>query len=168
MTIRQRLLAGLALATAVSAAAGIEAAQRGWVMTLKTPARSAAAVRSEVLVARPEASISGGANGIYCAHQAENGVGVHDLGAIPAGIHVVVTVESYSEAFDPVAAVATPVLGAAAANSVNVATFYDNDSGEDKDAKIDFVTPRSGNYVLFVGDFTDTIAGCYRYKVVIE
>ena len=165
-TNRLGLLAGLVLGTAVFAA-GIEAAQRGWVLRVKPETNSVSATRGAALVSRPEAIIGGDANGIYCAHQAENGVGIHDIGAIPAGMHVVVVVESYTEEFDPVAAVVSPALGARVANTVNLVSFYDNDSGGDRDAKIDFVTPRAGNYLLFVGDNTDAVAGCYRYQVII-
>ena len=167
MTRRRRLLVGLAIGTAVFAAAGLEAAQRGWVLRVKPEASSASTTRATALVSRPQAIIGADANGIYCAHQAENGVGIHDIGAIPAGMHVVVTVESYTEEFDPVAAVVSPALGARVANTVNLVSFYDNDSGGDRDAKIDFVTPRAGNYLLFVGDNTDAVAGCYRYQVII-
>jgi hypothetical protein len=124
-------------------------------------------MRSGVLVARRRAAIGGDANGVYCAHPAENGVGVHDLGALPSGLHVVVTVESYTDGFNPVAGVVVPMLGERAANTIKVGTFYDNNSGGENDAKIDFVTLQAGNYVLFVGDFTDGVAGCYRYQLLI-
>jgi len=167
MTNRRLALAAALVIGVGLFAAGIEAAQRGWVLPLKVSARSAPAIRSGFLMARPQAMIGGDANGVYCSHPSENGVGIHDLGALPSGIHVVVTVESYSEGFNPVAAVVVPQLGEKAANTVKVATFYDNDSGGDSDAKIDFVTPRAGNFVLFVGDFTDATAGCYRYQILI-
>jgi hypothetical protein len=160
-------LAGLVFGS-VLVVTGIEAAQRGWVLPLKTSVASTmSGMRGGALVTRPRASIGGEANGVYCAHPAENGVGVHALGAIPVGMHVVVTVESYTEGFDPVAAVIVPTLGQKAANTVRVATFYDNDSGGEQDARIDLVTPQSGNYLLVVGDFTDNVAGCYRYQIVI-
>lgn len=168
MTMRRLgLIAGLGLGVALLGAASIEAVQRGWVLPLKTATRAASGVRSGVLVARPQATIGGDANGVYCAHPSENGVGIHDLGAFPAGFHVVVTVESFTDGFNPVAAVVVPTVGEKAANTVRVATFYDNDSGGENDAKIDFVTPQAGNYVLFVGDFTDAVAGCYRYQVLV-
>ena len=147
--------------------AGIEAAQRGWILPLKASAGSTPGARSKTLIARPQAAIGGDANGVYCVHPSDNGVGIHDIGALPAGLHVVVTVESYSDGFNPVAAVVVPTLGEKAANTIKVATFYDNDSGGESDAKIDFVTPQAGNYVLFVGDFTDATTGCYRYQLLI-
>ncbi len=171
MTMRRvRLVAVLALGAAVFVAAGIDAAQRGWVLPLKAAATPGPmpVMRGGFLVARPQAEISGIANGVYCAHPAENGVGIHDLGALPAGMHVVVTVESFSEDFDPVATVLVPTIGEKAANTAKIVTFYDNDSGGDKDARVDFVTPQSGNYLLLVGDFTDAVMGCYRYQVVIQ
>jgi hypothetical protein len=166
MTSRLRLLTGCAISIGLLAA-GIQAAQRGWVMPLKKSTSSVSAVRSGVLVTRPRAAIGVDANGIYCVAPTENGVGIHDLGAIPAGFHVVLTVESYSEGFDPVAAVVVTTLGEKAANTVKVTTFYDNDSGGEGDARVDFVTPQDGNYILLVGDFTDTVVGCYRYQILI-
>ena len=146
--------------------AGLQAAQRGWTIPGKSSGRSAA--RSSALVARPQASIGGGANGVYCTPDVENGVGVHDIGGLPAGLSVTVTVESYSDGFDPVAAVVVATAGQKAANTVKTTTFYDNDSGGEKDAKIAFVTPQSGNYILLVGDFTDAFTGCYRYEVALR
>jgi hypothetical protein len=142
-------------------AAGVGAAQRGWVLSLR---KTGPAAHSGIL--RPQASIGTTANGIYCTSPAENGVGIHDIGAIPSGIHVIVIVESYTDGFNPVAGVVVATLGQKAANTVKLASFYDNDSGGNSDAKIDFVTPQEGNYLLIVGDYTDAIAGCYRYQVV--
>ena len=143
--------------------AGVGMAAQGWFLSVKAGPGS----RSSVLTVGPRAAIGSDANGIYCASPAENGVGVHDLGAIPSGLRVVVTVESYSDNFNPVAAVVVPTLGEKAANNVRLANFYDNDSGGDGDARVDFVAPQSGVYILLVGDFTDKTAGCYRYQVLI-
>lgn len=150
----------------VALGAGLGAAQRGWTMAGKSSGRSTA--RSGAIVVGPQASIVGASNGLYCTPQSENGVGIHDIGGLPAGLHVTVTVESYSEGFDPVAAVIGAMLGQKAGNTVKTATFYDNDSGGDKDAKVDFVTSQTGNYLLIVGDYTDGSTGCYRYEVAIR
>ena len=56
----------------------------------------------------------------------------------------------------------------AAGDTVRTVTFYDNDSGGEKDARIEFVTPQSGNYFLLVGDNPDSVTGCYRYEVAIR
>ena len=146
--------------------AALQGAQRGWVMPGKSSGRST--VRSGAIVAGPQASITGAANGLYCTPDIENGVGIHDIGGLPAGLHVTVIVESYSDGFDPVAAVVGAMVGQKAGNTVKTATFYDNDSGGDKDAKIDFVTSQTGNYLLIVGDYTDVSTGCYRYEVAIR
>jgi hypothetical protein len=60
------------------------------------------------------------------------------------------------------------MVGQKAGNTVKTAAFYDNDSGGDKDAMIDFVTPHTGNYLLVVGDYADVTTGCYRYEVTIR
>jgi hypothetical protein len=122
-------------------------------------------MRSGAVVSGPQASIGGAANGVYCTPPTDNGVGIHHLGGIPAGLSVTVTVESYSDGFNPAAAVVVAMVGEKAANSVKVATFYDNDSGGEGDSKIAFVAPQTGDYILLVGDYTDTTAGCYRYEV---
>ena len=127
-----------------------------------------ATTRSGTLVARPQASIVGSANGLYCTPNIENGVAIHDIGGISAGLHVTVTVASFSAGFDPAAAVIGAMVGQKAGNTVKTATFYDNDSGGDKDAKIDFVAPQTGNYVLIVGDYADVSTGCYRYEVAVR
>jgi len=148
--------------------AGMQAQQSGWFMTFKPGVRAKApAGRSGVVKARPQASIGPDANGLYCTSPMENGVGIHDLGGIPAGVHVVVTVESYSDGFDPVAAVVVPQIGQKASNTIKLTNFYDNDSGGEGDSRIDFVAPQEGNYILVVGDLTDANVGCYRYQVLI-
>src|SRR5688572_19042602 len=80
-------------------------------------------------IARPRASIGGGANGVYCSAQWDNGIAVHDLGYVPSGLKVSVTVESFSEGFNPVAAVLVATIGQAAGNTIKTTTFYDDDSG---------------------------------------
>jgi hypothetical protein len=98
----------------------------------------------------------------------DDAVGVHDLGWIPVGFNVAITVESYTEnAFDPVAAVIVASLGQKAGNAVKVTTFYDNDSAGDKDARVSFVTPQAGTYLLLVTDFPAQTGGCYRYQAEI-
>ena len=145
---------------------GIEAAQRPYFMPLKAGASTVA--RSSVMRAvRPQATIGSDANGICCISPATNGVGIHDLGAIPTGMDVVVTVDSYTDGFNSVAGVIVPTLGQKASNNVRSANFYDDDSGGSGDPKIDFVTPQEGNYILLVGDYTDTVVGCYRYQLLI-
>ena len=97
----------------------------------------------------------------------DNGIAVHNLGFVPPGLKVSVTVESYSEGFNPVAAVLVASIGQAAGNTIKTATFYDDDSGGEGDALVAFVAPQAGTYLLMVNDLTDTTVGCYRYQVVI-
>lgn len=52
-------------------------------------------------------------------------------------------------------------------DNVRFTNFHDNDSGGEGDARVEFVTPQSGIYLLHVGDFTDVTAGCYRYHVLL-
>jgi len=118
-------------------------------------------------IARPRASIGGGANGVYCSAQWDNGIAVHDLGYVPSGLKVSVTVESFSEGFNPVAAVLVATIGQAAGNTIKTTTFYDDDSGGEGDALVAFVAPQAGTYLLMVNDLTDTTVGCYRYQVAI-
>ena len=160
---RKRINGLVVIGAVVILCAGLQAAQRGWTI----PGKSSGA-RSGALVARPQASIGGGANGVYCTPGVENGVGVHDIGGLPAGLSVTVTVESFSVGFDPVAAVVVATAGQKAGNTVKTTAFYDNDSGGEKDAKIAFVTPQGGNYILLVGDYTDAVPGCYRYEVALR
>jgi len=161
----RNLINALALiGSVVTVGAGLGAAQRGWTV----PGKSSATTRSDTLVARPQASIVGSANGLYCTPSIENGVAIHDIGGLSAGLHVTVTVASFSDGFDPVAAVIGAMVGQKAGNTVKTAAFYDNDSGGNKDARIDFVTPHTGNYVLVVGDYADISTGCYRYEVTVR
>ena len=150
----------------VTLGAGLVAAQRGWTIPGKSSGRSTA--RSSAVVARPQASIGGAANGVYCTPNTENGVGIHHIGGIPAGLNVTVTVESFSDGFNPAAAVVVALVGEKAANNVKVSTFYDNDSGGEGDSKVTFVAPQTGDYILLVGDYTDVSTGCYRYEVAIR
>jgi hypothetical protein len=163
--MKPRVIAVIVLLVA-AAVLVVEAAQRPWIVPLK-PGASTASRSSFLRAVHPDASIGSNANGIYCASPATNGVGIHDLGAIPIGLHVTVTVHSYSDGFNPVAAVLVPTLGQKASNNVRVTNFYDDDSGGGGDPKVDFVTPQEGNYILVVGDYTDSVAGCYRYQLQI-
>jgi len=61
-----------------------------------------------------------------------------------------------------------PSLGQAAGNAVKTTTFYDDDSGGDRDPRIEFVAPQAGTYLLLVNDLTDASLGCYRYQVVVR
>jgi hypothetical protein len=156
----------VAIAAVFAVGVGLGAAQRAWTMAGKSSGRSPSS--GDALVARPQASIVGPANGLYCTPATDNGVGVHDLGGIPAGLRVTVTVDSYNTGFDPVAAVIGATMGLDAGDNVRTVTFYDNDSGGEKDSRIEFVTPQSGNYFLLVGDYPDAVTGCYRYEVAIR
>jgi len=151
------------LGVALLVGATIHAAQRGWVVSLKS-----AAARQGPAIVGPRAEIGGQANGIYCTPATINGVGVHDIGGLPSGISVTVTVEGLSDGFDPVAAVVVPMIGEPAGNNIRTTTYYDNDSGGDKDAKLAFVTSQAGNYILFVNDYADKTPGCYRYEVTLR
>lgn len=149
----------------VAFAASTDADQHRWKSSVKSQGRSEP-IRA--VTAGPRAAIGGGSAGVYCPDMSQAAVGVHDLGWIPAGLNVAVTVESYSEApFDPVAGVLVPSLGAPAGNSLKTATFYDNDSGGEGDARISFVTPQAGTYLLVVTDYTGKTPGCYRYQADI-
>ena len=145
--------------------ASTDAGQHRW----KGPAR--ASVRAEPIrpvAIGPRASIGGGSAGVYCPDMTEAAVGVHDLGWIPAGMNLAVTVESYSDnGFDPVAGVIVPSLGSPAGNTLKTATFYDNDSGGDRDARVSFTTPQAGTYLLVVTDYAGKTPGCYRYQADI-
>ncbi len=134
------------------------AAQHQW----NSPAKAAEALAPQLV--RPHA-VLGPATGLYCPDMTEGAVGVHDLGWIPAGLNVEINVEAASRnEFDPVAAVVVASLGAAAANNVKATTFYDNDSGGVKDARISFVAPQAGTYVLMITDNSGKNPGCYRYQ----
>ena len=100
-------------------AANTAAGQHRWKPSVKASGRSEA-VRP--ITIRPMAAISGGANRVYCPDMADGAVGVHDLGWIPSGLNVAVTVESFSDApFDPVAAVVVATVGENAGNTqVNI------------------------------------------------
>lgn len=114
-------------------------------------------------------AVLGPANGLYCPDLSDGAFGVHDLGWVPSGMTVEVNVESYSDnEFDPVAAVVVASLGLAGGNSIKTNTFFDNDSGGGKDARISFVTPQAGTYVLFVADNSGKLPGCYRYQASIR
>ena len=119
-------------------------------------------------IARPQAEIAGGANGVYCTEPWDNGISVHDLGFLPAGRNVTVVVEGVSNDFNPVAAVLVPSIGQMAGNAVKTTTFYDDDSGGDRDPRIELVTPNAGTYLLMVNDLTDATVGCYRYQVMVR
>lgn len=164
---RERKVAGMVAVAGMLLVAGLEAGQRGWVVPLKPSVSAASSAPRVALPAGPRASIGGVANGLYCSSAVENGVSVHDLGALPAGLQVTVTVESYSDGFDPAAAVLVATLGQKGGDTIDVKTFYDNDSGGDGDARISFVTPAVGVYLLLVNDYTDSRAGCYRYQMMI-
>jgi hypothetical protein len=149
----------------VAFAATAATAQHLWKPPVKTSG-TMDAIRPITL--RPQA-ISVGANGIYCPDMSEGAVGVHDLGWLPAGLNVVVTVESSTTAaFDPVAAVIVAAVGEGAGNTVKTTTFYDNDSAGEKNARVTFVAPAQGTYLLLVTDYQGKSPGCYRYQVDIR
>ena len=117
------------------------------------------------------AAILGPANGIYCPDMTENAVGMHDLGWLPAGVNVTVNVARSGPAdstFDPVAAVVVASLGVTAGGTIKTSTFYDNDSGGEKDARITFVAPQRGTYFLLIGENSGSGGGCYRYQVSVS
>lgn len=145
--------------------ASMQAAQHLW----KSPERASGQSEAiQPITARPRA-IGGGANGIYCPDMSEDAVGVHDLGWLPSGRNVTVVVEANSgNGFDPAAAVVVATLGERASNTVKTTTFYDNDSAGDKNARVSFVTPSNGTYLLLVTDYPGKLPGCYRYQVDIR
>jgi hypothetical protein len=146
---------------------GVEGVQRSWAVLGKTGAlRSTRATSRVAPGATTRASIGGGANGIYCTSPWANGITVHDLGFIPSGFNVNVTVEGFSDGFNPVAAVVVSTIGQPAGNTIKTTTFYDNDSGGDGDPRLEFVAPQDGTYLLMVNDVNDGDVGCYRYQVV--
>jgi hypothetical protein len=61
-----------------------------------------------------------------------------------------------------------PRSASPAGNTLKTETFYDDDSGVDRDARIDFVAPQDGTYILMVNDVTDGAVGCYRYQAHIR
>ena len=144
-------------------AASTEGGQHRWTR----PAGEAAPVQP--ITISQQAVIQGSSNGIYCPDMTEHAVGVHDLGWMPAGVDVTVTVVSSGPStFDPVAAVMVASVGATAGGNVKVNTFYDNDSGGDKDPRVAFVAPQEGTYFLLVGENSGNGGGCYRYQVSIR
>ena len=119
-------------------------------------------------VIQPRA-VAGPAGGLYCPDMTEGAFGVHDLGWIPAGFNVEVNIEAMSDnGFDPVATVFVATMGTPGANTVKMTTFYDNDSGGGKDAKVTFVAPQAGTYVLLVADISGDKVGCYRYQAAVR
>ena len=59
-------------------------------------------------------------------------------------------------------------LGLPAGGTAKATTFYDNDSGGDKDPQITFTTPVDGTYFLLVGDNSGSGPGCYRYQMTVR
>ena len=99
----------------------------------------------------------------------DGAVGMHDLGWLPSGLNATVAVVSSGPAtFDPVAAVVVASVGTLGGGNVKTTTFYDNDTGGDRDPTISFVTPQAGTYFLLVGENSGTGGGCYRYQVSIR
>jgi len=148
------LACGVSVATAV-------ASQHNWV-----PTRGGDTLRPSAV--KPQAVV-GPATGLYCPDMSDGAFGVHDLGWIPSGLNVEINIESYSRNdFDPVAAVVVATMGVPAANNIKTTTFYDNDSGGGKDARIAFVAPQSATYILLVTDNSGKTAGCYRYQASIR
>jgi len=166
----RRRLTGMALIVVggLLFVAGIEAGSRAWVVPLKSSATAARIPTVAALSVRSAAEIAGPANGLYCGSPVENGVAVHDLGGLPAGLQVTVTVQPFTDEFHPAAAVLVATLGEKAANNVQVTTFYDDDRGDSPDVRVEFVTPRTGTYLLLVNDFADMMVGCYRYQVAVQ
>jgi len=148
------LTCGVSVATAV-------ASQHDWV-----PTRGGDTLRPSAV--KPQAVV-GPATGLYCPDMSDGAFGVHDLGWIPSGLNVEINVESYSRNdFDPVAAVVVATMGVPGANNIKTTTFYDNDSGGGKDARIAFVAPQAATYILLVTDNSGKTAGCYRYQASIR
>ena len=156
---------GLVVALGFLVIVAVQGDQRGWVAPLKSSVGSS---RQGALIVEPRAEVGDRANGVYCTAPIGANANVHDLGWLPAGINVTVTVEGLSDGFDPVAAVIVASLGEQAGNNIKTTTFYDNDSGGDKDPKISFVTPQAGTYILLVNDYPDKTTGCYRYEVFLR
>lgn len=117
----------------------------------------------------PQATIAGSSNGLYCPDMEDKAVGMHDLGWMPAGRSVTVIVSAAGPAtFDPVATVFVASLGVPGGGTVQTTTFYDNDSGGEKDPQISFTSPNDGTYFLLVGENSGSGVGCYRYQVSVR
>ena len=161
----QKIVAVLTLTLGVLAlASGTATAQHP-----QTPSRKSSNQVAPVRpITGPQAAISGPASGIYCPDMADKAVGLHDLGWLPAGRAVTVVVEAISGAFDPVATVMVVSLGVPSGGAAKATTFYDNDSGGDKDPQIAFTTPQDGTYLLLVGENSGSGGGCYRYQVSVR
>jgi len=120
-------------------------------------------------ITSPQATISGPSSGVYCPDMVEKAVGLHDLGWLPAGRDVTVVVDAVGSApFDPVATVLVVSLGVPSGGTAKTTTFYDNDSGGDKDPQIAFTTPQDGTYFLLVGENSGSGVGCYRYQLSVR
>jgi hypothetical protein len=120
-------------------------------------------------ISAPQATISGPANGLYCPDMDDKAVGLHDLGWMPAGRAVSVTVSAIAPAtFDPVATVFVTTLGVPGGGTAQTTNFYDNDSGGGKDPQISFTSPTDGTYFLLVGENSGVGGGCYRFQVNVR
>ena len=105
---------------AAGAAAG---GQQPWPVVGKKQIARAPSVRSRAEpIVSPRAQIGGGANGVYCTAPCENGITVHDLGFLPTGRNVIVTVEGISDGFNPVAGIVVPQIGQPAGNTIKTTT----------------------------------------------
>ena len=118
-------------------------------------------------ITSPQATISGPASGLYCPDMADKAVGLHDMGWLPAGRDVTVVVDG-DGSFDPVATVLVVSLGVPSGGTAKTTTFYDNDSGGEKDPQIAFTTPQDGSYFLLVAENSGSGGGCYRYQVSVR
>ena len=149
----------------VALGSGVAVAQHQRILT----GRSSSQTTPIRPIISPQATITGPASGIHCPDMADKAVGVHDLGWLPAGRNVTVIVDATDgNAFDPVATVMVVSLGVPSGGTAKPTTFYDNDSGGDKDPQIAFTTPQDGTYLLLVGYNSGSGAGCYRYQVSVH
>lgn len=159
----QRVVVTLGVLTLASVTA---AAQHERTLSMKSSLQSTP-VRP---ITSPQATVSGPASGIYCPDMADKAVGVHDLGWLPAGRDVTVVVDAMggNPTFDPVATVLVVGLGVPGGGTAKPTTFFDNDSGGEKDPQISFTTPQDGTYLLLVGENSGSGGGCYRYQVSVR
>lgn len=159
------LIVGLGL-LAVTATTVVAQHGHGWI----PPARQASVNPARPVTSIPQALSGAASSGLYCPDMADHAVGVHELGWLPTGVSITVIVSrsSASTELDPVAALVVVSMGSTAGNTIKPTTYYDNDSGGEKDAKLDIVTTQEGTYMLLVGDNSGSAGGCYRYQVSVR
>jgi hypothetical protein len=160
----RREFLGIALAVVVSAA-GIAADQRVAPQAKpKAPKgaleANADATRSPVgtmgIDGRPSTLVGCAGGSFY---------NTHPLGAAPSGTRIRVDVTS-GDGIDPIATAAILQMGAAAPDNARMQYVVDDDSGGNRDPRLEFTLQFDANVVLSVGSYNGSF-GCYWVKVEV-